>query len=115
MKDITLTCAYYSMQPDLFEIDRVIDDMARTYAAPCATTWFKVTDNKRPTKEEYRIKVVEFMKHFEYVLATLYPANTQTEYLRDYVKNGLRKAIHSITSGNNKEVERRYTYYTDYS
>jgi hypothetical protein len=103
------------MQPDLFEIDRVIDDMARAYAAPCATTWFKVTGNKNPTKEEYRIKVVEFMKHFEYVLATLYPTNTQAEYLRDYVKNGLRKAIHSITSGNNKEVERRYTYYTNYS
>ncbi|HKU83625.1 MAG TPA: hypothetical protein VJP58_06250 [Candidatus Nitrosocosmicus sp.] len=104
----------YIMQLDLFEIDRVIDDMARGYAAPCATTWFKVTNNKNPTKEEYRKKVVEFMKHFEYVLANLYPTNTQTEYLRDYVKGGLRKAIHSINSGNNKEVERRYTYYTDY-
>lgn len=102
------------MQIDLFEIDRVIDDMAKGYAAPCATTWFKVTGNNRPTREEYRKKVVEFMRQFEYVLANLYPANPKTEYLREYAKMGLRKAIHSIHSGNNKEVERRYMYYTDY-
>lgn len=102
------------MQLDLFEIDRVIDDMAKGYAAPCATTWFKATNNRLPSREEYRKKVVEFMKHFEYVLSNLYPSNLQSEYLREYARNGLRKAIHSINSGNNKEVERRYTYYIHY-
>jgi hypothetical protein len=102
------------MKLDLFEMDRVIEDMAKGYAAPCATTWFKVTNNRKPTKDEYREKVVEFMKHFEYVLSNLYPSGSQSEYLRDYAKEGLQKAIRSINSGNNKEVERRYTYYISY-
>lgn len=59
------------MKLDLFEMDRVIEDMAKSYAAPCATTWFKVTNNRKPTKEEYRKKVVEFMRHFECVLSNL--------------------------------------------
>lgn len=50
---------------DFFEMDRVLDELARTFAAPSATTWFKVTGNKSPTRDEYRIKVVEFMKLFE--------------------------------------------------
>lgn len=102
------------MKLDLFEMDRVLEDMVKGYAAPCATTWFKVTNNRKPTKDEYRKKVVEFMKHFEYVLSNLYPPGSQTEYLREYAKEGLQKAIRSINGGNNKEVERRYTYYTSY-
>ena len=59
------------MKSEYFEIDRVIEDLSRNYAAPCTTTWFKVSDNKRPSVEEYRKKVVEFMKHFEHTLSTI--------------------------------------------
>ena len=102
------------MQLDLFEIDRVIDDMARGYAAPCATTWFKVTNNKNPTKEEYRKKVVEFMKHFNYTLS-IYPAGQESDNFRSYAKSLLQQEIERILSGNNKEVEKRYKYYVDYA
>jgi hypothetical protein len=41
---------------DLVELDRVLEDIAKTYAAPAATVWFKITDNRKPTKEEYNKK-----------------------------------------------------------
>jgi hypothetical protein len=47
---------------DYFEMDRVIEELAKAYPAQCATTWFKITKNHKPTKEEYRDKVVEYMK-----------------------------------------------------
>ena len=48
---------------------------------PCTTTWFKVSENKRPSIEEYRKKVIEFMKHFEHTLSNYYPNNAQKEQL----------------------------------
>ena len=49
---------------DLFELDRLLEDMAKAYAAPAATVWFKVTNNRKPTKEEYHKKVIEFVNKF---------------------------------------------------
>jgi hypothetical protein len=103
------------MKQDYFEIDRVIEDLAKSYAAPCATSWFKVNNIKKPSLEDYRKKVVEFMKHFELTLSISYPNDTQPEEFKEYVRSGLRKAIHSVNSGNSKEVERRYKYYADYN
>jgi hypothetical protein len=39
---------------DYFEMDRVIEELAKAYPAQCATTWFKITKNHKPSKEEYR-------------------------------------------------------------
>jgi len=47
---------------DFFELDRILEDIAKTYAAPSATVWFKVTNNSNPTQQEYHEKVVEFIK-----------------------------------------------------
>ena len=41
---------------DYFEIERVVEELAKNYAAPCTTTWFKVTNNKKPSTQEYRAK-----------------------------------------------------------
>jgi hypothetical protein len=100
--------------PDYFEIDRLIEDLAKIYSTACATTWFKITKNKHPTNDEFREKVTEFMKHFEYTVST-YPKNTEGEQFRQYVNNNLKAEIDRVLSGNNKEVERRYKYYVDYS
>jgi hypothetical protein len=103
------------MKQDYFEIDRVIEDLAKSYAAPCATSWFKVNNIKRPSQEDYRKKVVEFMKHFEQTLSISYPNDIQSEEFKEYVRSGLRKAIYSVNSCKCKEVERRYNYYADYN
>ena len=100
--------------PDYFEIDRLIEDLAKIYSTACATTWFKTTKNKHPTKDEFRQKVVEFMKHFEYTLST-YPKTTEADQFRQYALNNLKTEIENVLAGNNKEVERRYKYYVDYS
>ena len=65
------------MKMDFFEIDRVVEDLAKNYAAPCTTTWFKITNNKKPSHEEYRAKVVEFMKQFENILMARFPDSEQ--------------------------------------
>ena len=83
--------------------------------APCATSWFKVNNIKNPSQEEYRKKVVEFMKLFEQTLSVYYPNNVQSEEFKEYARNGLQKAIYSVNSGNSKEVERRFKYYADYN
>ncbi|MGE5706082.1 MAG: hypothetical protein ACM3XP_05120 [Nitrososphaerales archaeon] len=100
---------------DLFELDRVLEDIGKTYAAPSATVWFKVTNNAKPSQEEYHEKVIEFIKKFEDLLISCFPNNEHSDYLKDYISKNIRYGILSINAGNNKEVERRYRYYVDYN
>jgi hypothetical protein len=103
------------MKMDYFEIERVVEELAKNYAAPCTTTWFKVTNNKKPSTEEYREKVVEFMKQFESILLVQLPGGEQAESCLDYVRRLLNTQISLIRRGNNKEVERRFQYYVNYN
>ncbi len=95
---------------DYFEMERVIEELAKAYPAQCATTWFKVTKNHKPSKEEYRNKVVEYMRQFEYLLAT-FPQGPETDKLKDLVKKSLAREIEKVLEGNNNEVERRHKHY----
>ena len=92
---------------DFFEMDRVLDELARTFAAPSATTWFKVTRNKSPTRDEYRLKVIEFMNLFENALSTVYQDYPNSDNLLDHVKRGVEHQAKEILSGKNKEVEKK--------
>lgn len=100
---------------DYFEIDRVIEDLARSLAAPCATTWFKISGIKDPTADVYREKVIEFMNTFRSIVNENYSGFEKEDSLKDYVFEGIDKAIREVNTGNNKEVERRYRYYTQYN
>jgi len=95
---------------DFFEMERVIEELAKAYPAQCATTWFKITKNHKPSEEEYRNKVAEYMKIFEYLLAT-YPPGPDTDRLKDFVKKILSKEIEKVLKGDNKDVERRHKHY----
>ena len=95
---------------DFFEMERVIEELAKAYPAQCATTWFKITKNHKPSQEEYRKKVVEYMKIFEYLLAT-YPQSSETDRLKDIVKKNLEREIERVLRGDNKDVERRHKHY----
>lgn len=100
--------------PDYFEIERLIEDLAKIYSTACATSWFKLTQNKHPTKEEFRNKVVEFMRHFEYTLQA-FPQSPEADDFRKYAKDILESEIRGVLSGKNNEVEKRHKYYADYS
>ena len=95
---------------DFFEMERVIEELAKAYPAQCATTWFKITKNHKPSEEEYRNKVVEYMKIFEYLLAT-YPPGPDTDRLKEFVKKILAIEIEKVLKGDNKDVERRHKHY----
>ncbi len=95
---------------DYFEMERVIEELAKAYPAQCTTTWFKITKNHKPSKEEYRNKVVEYMKLFEYLLAT-YPQGLETDELKDLVKKSLAREIEKVLKGDNNDVERRHKHY----
>ncbi|MER5175573.1 MAG: hypothetical protein ABJB76_00010 [Candidatus Nitrosocosmicus sp.] len=95
---------------DFFEMERVIEELAKAYPAQCATTWFKITKNHKPSQEEYRNKVVEYMKLFEYLLAT-YPQGLETDNLKNLVKKSLAREIEKVLKGDNNDVERRHKHY----
>ncbi|MEP0825839.1 MAG: hypothetical protein HRF40_10160, partial [Nitrososphaera sp.] len=86
----------------------------KIYSTACATSWFKITGNKRPEKEEFRTKVVEFMKHLEYTLGT-FPQTPEAVQFREHARKALEREIARVIAGENKEVEKRYKYYVDYS
>ena len=100
--------------PDYFEMDRLVEDLAKIYSTACASAWFRIGGNKKPTKEEFRAKVVEFMRHFEYTLGA-FPQNPAADQLREHAKKNLEAEIARVVAGENKEVEKRYKYYIDYS
>ena len=99
--------------PDYFELDRLVEDLAKMYSTACATSWFKIMGNKRPPKEEFRNKVVEFMKHFEYTLAS-FPQTPAADQFKDHARRSLDNEIAQVLAGENKEVEKRYKYFVDY-
>ncbi|MDQ4101175.1 MAG: hypothetical protein M3115_03185 [Thermoproteota archaeon] len=102
------------MANDYFEIDRLVEDLAKLYSTACATAWFKIGGNKRPSQEEFRHKVVEFMKHFEYTLAS-FPQTVAGDRFREQARKSLYREIAKVLAGENKDVEKRYKYYVDYS
>jgi hypothetical protein len=102
------------MSGDYFEIDRLIEDLAKLYSTACATSWFKLGGNKRPSHEEFRQKVVEFMKHFEYTLDS-FPQTPAADNFRERARKSLEQEITKVLAGENKDVEKRYKYYVDYS
>jgi hypothetical protein len=98
-----------------FEIDRVIEDLPKSIAAPSATTWFKISGQMRPSTKEYRDKVIEFINNFKSTLFDSCPKNDSSLEFIEYAKNEFAKAIREVNSGNNKEVEKRYKYFTEYN
>jgi hypothetical protein len=102
------------MTIDYFEINRLIEDLAKLYSTACATSWFKIENKKHPTPDEFRQKVVEFMKHFEYTLSS-FPKTPAADEFREQARKSLEREIVKVLAGENKDVEKRYTYYVDYS
>ena len=92
-----------------FELTIFLENLAKNYGVPNANYYFRVNKMK-PHQQEYRKKVAEFMKHYEYTLNVL--ADTPNyEALKSFVTNMLEKMIDEVIKGNNNEVEKRYNYF----
>jgi hypothetical protein len=99
--------------PDYFEIERLVEDLAKIYSTACATSWYKVNNIFNPSLQEFRNKVIEYMKHFEYTLST-FPNTAESDNFKQYAKNLLKKEIEKVEMGENKEVEKRHKYFVNY-
>lgn len=98
---------------DFFEIERLMEDLAKLYSTACAASWYKILNSGYPSIQEFREKVVEFMRHFEYTLS-FYPNTEKGNNFKIYTKKLLEEEIDSVLKGNNKEVEKRYKYLLNY-
>ena len=92
-----------------FELTILIENLAKSYGVPNANYYFRINKIK-PSREEYRNKVVEFMKHYEYTLNSL-AGTPNYDTLKSFVNSMLQKMINEILNGRDKEVEKRYKYY----
>ncbi|MGH9952749.1 MAG: hypothetical protein ACRD5J_14075 [Nitrososphaeraceae archaeon] len=97
---------------DYFEIDRLIEDLAKMYSCSCASSWFRIESQWNPTRDEFRNKVVEFMNHFEYTLST-FPNSPESEKFKKRARELLQKESMLVLQGDNKEVEKRYNYFVN--
>lgn len=96
-----------------FEIERAFDLLPHVIGASWAAVWFRLNGIKSPTRDEYRQKVVEYLKKAESLFDS-YPDNEKFEQIKKYINRRKQDEIHKILEGENKEVEKRYNRYIDY-
>lgn len=96
-----------------FEIERAYDLLPHVVGASWACVWFRINQIKRPSKEEFRQKTIEYMAVLE-DLADLYPSEDQFADIKSYMKNRYSQEIEKILEGKNQEIEKRYARYVDY-
>jgi hypothetical protein len=96
-----------------FEIERAFDVLPHIVGASWAVIWYRLNKVKKPSREEYRQKVLEYLKMLEPVFES-YPPDENFVSIRDYIKLRKQEEFKRILSGQNPEVEKRYDRYIDY-
>ncbi|MFY3739770.1 MAG: hypothetical protein HMLIMOIP_000189 [Candidatus Nitrosomirales archaeon] len=92
-----------------FEISLVLENFAKNYGVPHTNYYFRVNKHK-PSKEEYRRKVVEYMRHYDHTSLS-FAGTPNYEELKNFVSVNMEKMVEQVLQGKNNEVEKRYTYY----
>lgn len=96
-----------------FEIQRAFDLLPHVIGSSWAVIWFRMKGIKKPTREEYREKTLEYFEKAESVFKTL-PKEAEFEAINKYIEWRKKEEYEKIRSGDNKEVETRYDRYIDY-
>ena len=96
-----------------FEIERAFDLIPHVIGSSWAVVWFRMKGIKRPTREEYREKTIEYLKIIE-PLFDAYPLEEEFEAIKKYIDYRKKEEYRKIESGENKEIEKRYDRYIDY-
>jgi hypothetical protein len=68
---------------------------------------------KKPTREEYREKTLEYFKKISPVFDS-FPKDEEFTEINKYIEFRKNDEFEKIKSGENKEVETRYDRYVDY-
>ena len=96
-----------------FEIQRAFDLMPHVVGGSWATVWFRMKGIKKPTKEEFREKTLEYLKMVEPVFES-YPKEENFAAINKYIDFRRNEEYEKIKLGENKEIETRYDRYVDY-
>jgi len=95
-----------------FEIKRAFDLLPHIVGSSWAVIWFRLNGIKRPTREEYHKKVLEYLGLIEPLFES-YPDDGKFKEIEDYIKRRKKEEIEKITNGLNDEVEKRYDRYLE--
>jgi hypothetical protein len=96
-----------------FEIQRAFDQLPYVVGSSWAVIWFRMKGIKKPTREEYRMKTLEYLKMVEPVFDS-YPKDEKFAEICKYIEMRKNEVYEKIQSGENHEVETRYNRYVDY-
>ena len=96
-----------------YEIQRAFDLLPHVVGASWTAVWFRMNGIKKPTREEFREKTLEYLRLVEPVFGS-YPNNKEFEEIVKYIEFRKNEEYTKIKSGENKEIETRYDRYVDY-
>ena len=96
-----------------FEIERAFDLLPHVVGSSWAVVWFRLNKIKKPTREEYREKVLDYLKMMEPIFDS-YKTDEKLSEIIKYVQIRKQDEYEKIITGLNKEVEKRYERYVDY-
>jgi hypothetical protein len=96
-----------------FEIQRAFDLLPHVTGSSWAVIWFRMKGIKKPTREEYREKTLEYFKKISPVFDS-FPKDEEFTEINKYIEFRKNDEFEKIKSGENKEVETRYDRYVDY-
>ena len=96
-----------------FEIQRAFDQLPYVVGSSWAVIWFRMKGIKKPTREEYRKKTLEYLKMVEPVFDS-YPNDEEFAEICKYIETRKNDVYEKIQSGMNPDVETRYDRYVDY-
>ncbi len=98
---------------DYFEIDRAFDLLPHVVGASWTTIWFRMNKIRSPSKEEFRKKVVEYLKMLDSLVES-YPKTTEFQDVIRHTRSRHNEEIEKILAGKNPEIEKRFTRYLEY-
>ena len=96
-----------------FEIQRAFDLLPHVVGTSWTAVWFRMQGIRKPLREEFREKALEYLKMIEPVFDA-YPKNEDFEEICKYIESRKKLEYEKIISGENNEIETRYDRYVDY-
>ena len=96
-----------------YEIQRAFDLLPYVVGCSWATIWFRMNGIKKPTREDFRKKTIEYFKKIEPVFDS-YPKEEKFKVIQKYIEFRTNDVIQKISEGLNLDVEKRYDRYVDY-
>jgi hypothetical protein len=96
-----------------FEIQRSFDLLPHVIGCSWASIWFRMNEIKKPTRQEFREKTIEYFKMAEPIFDS-YPKEGKFLAIQKYIDFRKNDEIQKISEGLNPEVEKRYDRYLDY-